>query len=83
VAAYLKELPIGWPFLGKWISTPPKEIALCEPTLRKNCEPKTTCPLLYIASLSQASIKVVQRSIEQHILTSPGGEQKKFWKKVP
>jgi len=59
---------------------PPKEIAFVT-DLRKNCDQKTLAPLLYIASLSQASIRVVHVH-EQHILNKTQEENRKNLEKV-
>ncbi|MCM4173292.1 universal stress protein [Arenibacter sp. TNZ] len=79
VADNLKECPL-LAIPGEMDFHPPKEIAFVT-DLRKNCDQKTLAPLLYIASLSQASIRVVHVH-EQHILNKTQEENRKNLEKV-
>jgi len=74
VADNLKECPL-LAIPGEMDFHPPQEIAFVT-DLRKNCDQKTLAPLLYLASLSQASIRVVHVH-EQHILNTTQEENRK------
>lgn len=79
VADNLKECPL-LAIPGEMDFHPPQEIAFVT-DLRKNCDQKTLAPLLYIATLPQASIRVVHVH-EQHILKTTQEENRKNLEKV-